>query len=173
MTSINIPTLETERLTLRAPTKDDFPAYAKIFASDRSKYMGGPHDTDRAWRGMAGDIMGWIVLGYGYWSFEENASGEFAGFIGLAKPPSYPERELGWMITAKHEGKGYAFEAARAARNYAYADLGWTTLVSYIDAENHRSIALAERLDCVVDPDASFAPGDPCLVYRHPSPEAL
>ncbi len=76
------------------------------------------------------------------------------------------------------EGNGIATEAARACVAHAYDTLGWDTVVSYIDPDNARSIALAERLGATLDtqatpptrkdPDATDA-----LVYRHPSPERL
>jgi len=167
-----IPTLATERLTLRAPCNADFPVYAEIFASDRSIYMDGPLDRDAAWHGFASDIIGWLVHGYGYWTVVESSSGDFVGLVGLAKPPYYPERELGWMVTAEQEGKGYAYEASLAARSFAYENLGFPTLVSYIDPPNQRSIALAKRLGAILDQSAdSPSPGD--LVYRHPEPEAI
>jgi RimJ/RimL family protein N-acetyltransferase len=88
-------------------------------------------------------------------------------------PADWSEPELGWTLwSAAHEGKGYAHEAAVAARAHAYSVLGWTTAVSYIDPDNARSIALAERLGATLDPDAAHHnPAD--LVYRHPAPEAL
>lgn len=160
-----IPTLTTDRLTLRAPHLGDFPAYAEIFASSRSQYMDGPLDENEAWHGFAADIIGWHLFGYGYWTVAD-ASDEFLGLVGLANPPIYPEPELGWMLTARAEGKGIAFEAATAARDFAFTTLGWSSVVSYIDPPNARSIALAERLGATPDPDAaSPTPGD--LVYRH------
>ncbi len=170
--NFTIPTLTTERLTLRAPNRIDFPAYAEIFASDRSIHMDGPLTRDEAWNGFAADIVGWQVLGFGYWTVAENPTSDIVGFVGFAKPPYYPERELGWMVTATHEGQGFAFEAAFAARAYAYGTLRFSTLVSYIDPLNARSIALAKRLGATHDQSAEHpTPGD--LVYRHPAPEAL
>ncbi|MEL7026999.1 MAG: GNAT family N-acetyltransferase, partial [Pseudomonadota bacterium] len=52
-----------------------------------------------------------------------------------------------------------------------FTELGLSTLVSYIDPENARSIALAERLGAVRDDEAE-KPEDNPLVYRHPTPEA-
>jgi RimJ/RimL family protein N-acetyltransferase len=169
--NIHIPTLNTTRLTLRAPTLADFPHYAAIFATDRAKYMDGPLTRDAAWREFGADTVGWLVHGFGYWTVAETASQEFAGFVGFAKPPAYPERELGLMVTPKCEGRGYAHEAALAARNFAYATLGWPTLVSYIDHENTRSIKLAERMGCTRD-DAAVQLDPNAYVYRHPNPAA-
>ena len=79
---------------------------------------------------------------------------------------------MSWSIWAPEaEGKGYAAEAARAALDYAFDTLGWDTCVSYIDANNARSIALAERMGATVDPTAA-QPDDETdlLVYRHARP---
>jgi len=171
-TTLTIPTLTTNRLTLRGPQLGDFPRYAEIFASPRARYMDGPLDRDAAWKEFAADNFGWLVLGFGYWTVVETASGVIAGFVGLAKPPCYPEAELGWLLHPDFEGKGIAFEAAVAARQCAYDTFGWQTAVSYIDHDNARSIALAERLGCRLDSDAVML-GDHGLVYRHPAPEAL
>jgi RimJ/RimL family protein N-acetyltransferase len=74
---------------------------------------------------------------------------------------------------AASEGKGVAYEAALAARAYAYKTVKLATLVSYISPRNARSIRLAERLGARLDPDAAYPEDDPCLVYRHPGPETL
>ena len=90
---------------------------------------------------------------------------------GEAPDPSV-QPEIGWLLLPGFEGRGYATEAARAARAYAYDSLGWTTAVSYCDPENVRSLAVARRLGCTEDPAAEpFDPGD--IVFRHPAPEAL
>ena len=170
--NLTIPTLETERLILRGPVVDDFDSYADIFASPRSSYMGGPYSRDRAWQEFAADNIGWILHGFGYWTVTDKETDSYIGAVGMANPPSYPERELGWMLHPNCEGKGYAREAAIAARNHAYKGWSWSTVVSYVDPENARSIRLAERLGCAVDTDAK-APDAGDLVYRHPSPEAL
>ena len=75
------------------------------------------------------------------------------------------------MLMPGFEGRGYATEAASAARAWVYENLGWTTAVSYIDRDNLRSIAVARRLGCVEDTGA--VPADPeDAVFRHPRPEA-
>ena len=54
----------------------------------------------------------------------------------------------------------------KGVRDWAAEALGLDRLVSYIDPHNARSIAVAERLGAVLDPDA--AKQDPeDLVYRH------
>ena len=40
--AMSIPTLETERLIMRAPSEADFDAEAEFFASAASHFVGGP-----------------------------------------------------------------------------------------------------------------------------------
>ncbi len=168
-----IPVLETERLILRAPTAEDFDAYAETLTSDRARYIDGPFSRNEAWRDFSCDAGSWVLRGFGPWAIEVKANGKFAGIVLLHRPDSYPERELGWVLQAGAEGKGYATEAAAAARDHAFGALGWPTLVSYIDPANDRSIALALRLGGVLDESAK-QPREPgrCVIYRYPAPEA-
>ena len=45
---IDIPTLYTERLTLRAPRLSDFEAYAEFRGSERARILGGPFTRAQA-----------------------------------------------------------------------------------------------------------------------------
>ena len=164
------PRIETERLVLRAPTRGDFAPIAAFFATEASRFVGGPLPERQVWWGFGADVGAWDLLGFGCWAIEERATGAFAGQVGLNQPPHFPEREIGWMLVPGFEGKGYATEAARAARAYAYGTLGWKTAVSYVDRDNHRSAAVARRLGSREDADAP-RPGHDGLVFRHPRPQ--
>ena len=172
MTTRTIPTLETERLILRAYDEDtDFDRLAEFFASDRSKYFGGPIGRGDAWRMAAQNAGHWVLRGYGYWAVEEKFSGDFCGLVGLYNPEDWPEAELAWLLTADKEGKGIAFEAARRARTYTYGVLGWKTLTSCIEPENAPSIRLAARLGAWFDYEHLYSDGRSFHFYRHPAPE--
>ncbi|MEM9098831.1 MAG: GNAT family N-acetyltransferase [Pseudomonadota bacterium] len=166
--------LETERLRLIPLGPEHVEPHVAYLSSERSHYVGGNKPRDDAWRTVAMLTGHWVLRGCGPWALIQKATSEMVGLVGPWYPEGWPEREMSWSVYAKVEGKGYAREAAIAAREHAYNVLGWDTAVSYIDPENTRSIALAERLGCQLDPKAA-APekGAPILVYRHPSPEAL
>ena len=167
-----IPTLMTERLTLRAPEAADFEAYAAFYASERSIWEDGPLSRGAAWAEFAASAGGWVLRGFGAFSLVERASGRYLGEVGLYQPAHYPEPEIGWILMAEAEGRGFASEAARAVRAWAYGSLGLGPLVSYIAPGNRRSIRLAERLGAVVDRSAPASAPD-AVVYRHPGPGAL
>ena len=166
------PRIETERLTLRPYRLDDWERFAAFYESDAARYVGGPLRRQRIWNGFLADVGSWELFGFGYRALEETASGVHVGNVGLSHPPHFPEREIGWTVFPEFQRRGFATEAALAARRFACGPLGWTGAVSYIDRENAASIALARRLGCIADPGAErFDPVD--LVFRHPAPEAL
>lgn len=166
MTTFTIPTIETERLLLRAPVIADFPAYRDLLASPRAAFMGGPYDERGAWGMFCHDIALWALFGHGALMMERRSDGACVGQIGINHGPLFPEKELGWLLYDGFEGHGYAREAAAALRDWAFGPAGLTELVSYIDGGNGRSIALAEYLGAVRDDDAPRQdPED--LVYRH------
>lgn len=162
------PTLHTERLTLRAYRLEDFERLAALFETPRSRYMGGPLPKKQVWAGFMSTVGQWPILGMGAWAIDLTETGECIGEVAITRPMDYPETELGWLLYEGFEGKGYAFEAARAAQDHARTVIRPSSLVSYIDPDNARSIRLAERLGGVRDEEAATPNNDPCLVYRYP-----
>lgn len=162
------PILITERLRLRPHRRDDFAALVDLYASDRSRFIGGPLPEKDVWQGFMSAIGQWPILGYGAWAIERIEDGEYIGQIGLNQPIEFPEPELGWLLFAGFEGSGYAYEAALRTREFAAMELGMTGLVSYVDPGNNPSLRLAGRLGAVRDLAAPTPNDDPCLVFRHP-----
>lgn len=168
---IRVPSLETDRLILREHRASDFEPLAEFYADPlRAPGFGGVLSKGDSWRWLASSIGHWHLRGYGYWSVEEKATGEFVGLSGAWNPEGWREPELGWITTARAEGCGIAFEAATAARNYIFGTMGWTTLTSNILPANHRSIKLAERLGAYADGSYDNPHMGKVLVYRHPAP---
>lgn len=170
------PRIETERLVLRSPQASDLPAWTAFQLSDRSRYVRtGEVTEDTAWRAFASVCGHEVLRGFTMFVFAlKETPDEPLGLAGPWFPHGWPEREIGWTLWSEAaEGKGYAREAAHAARAHAYETLGWEGAVSYIDPRNTRSIRLAERLGATPDWSAKTPRGEPCVVFRHPSPEEL
>jgi RimJ/RimL family protein N-acetyltransferase len=151
------PVLLTARPVLRAPSP-----------ADAAPSM--------AWRAACHLAGHWLHRGCGMFTFADRKTPDAPlGMAGPWYPEGWPEHEIGWSVwNPAAEGKGYAFEATAAARDWAYATLGWTTAVSYIEPANTRSIALAERLGARRDPlaDVPRMFGGDSHVWRHPGPPA-
>ena len=62
--SANIPTLHTDRLTLRPLKLEDFATLADLLASDRSRFVGGPMSRMDAWQELTQLASGWVCLLY-------------------------------------------------------------------------------------------------------------
>ena len=160
-----IPTLTTERLLLRAPRVDDFPAFARLLASPRAHYLGGPYTPPAAWGALCHDVACWQWFGHGGLMIDLRGTGESVGQVRINDGPLFPEKELGWQLYEGHERRGYATEAAMALKDWAIRTLRLDRLVSYVHPDNHRSIAVAGRLGATLDPDAPRSKPH-ILVYR-------
>lgn len=170
---MQIPTLETPRLILRPLTPDDFEPLCAFYATEHSKFVGGPMTPELVWRALATELGHWALRGFGRWAVEEKATGKMVGLVGLWRPEGFPENELGWDLLPEATGQGYATEAALAARAYAYETLAWPTLVSMIVPENTGSIGVATRLGAEYDSDFTHERFGPMQLWRHPAPEAV
>jgi len=130
-------------------------------------------DRPDAWRWFALNVGHWQIHGYGYFTIEDKASGNPAGLSGIWNPEGWPEPELGYALFQEFEGKGIAYEASVRMRDWAFSDLGMTTLSSHIVPGNTRSIALAERLGATYERTYTNPHMGEDQIYRYPTPEAL
>lgn len=162
------PVLTTERLILRAPLPSDADSFLAFYATDRAKYVGGPMEARQAWNFFCTEIGHWAMRGFGMFTVTRKGDEKPLGIVGHWYPHGWPETELGWVLfDATIEGTGIAFEAAQSCIAHAWNVLGRTEMVSYINPDNVRSIALAERLGASLEPQAAM-PKPETLVYRHP-----
>ncbi|MEO8639110.1 MAG: GNAT family N-acetyltransferase [Chloroflexota bacterium] len=144
-----IPTLETERLTLRPFREADAMAMFELSQDpDVVRYVGDRRvpTLQEAWRAVAGWIGHWALRGYGQWAIEERESGQFIGRAGIINPADWPGPEVGYLLGRAWWGRGYATEAARAATDWGFREIGFADLLSLIDPDNHASIGVATRL---------------------------
>jgi RimJ/RimL family protein N-acetyltransferase len=144
-----IPTIETERLTLRPFREADAAAFFELSQDPEvMRYVGDRRvpTLQEAWRAVAGWIGHWALRGYGQWAIEERASGVFIGRAGIINPADWPGPEVGYLLGREWWGRGYATEAARVAMDWGFREIGFADLLSLIDPANQASIAVATRL---------------------------
>jgi RimJ/RimL family protein N-acetyltransferase len=110
MSSDRIPTLVTQRLILRPPVTDDFPAYAALMCSPRAEWIGGPYGKKVAWGKFCHGVACWALFGHGALTMDLRETGACVGQVDISHGPLFPEKELGWLLYDGHEGKGYATE---------------------------------------------------------------
>ncbi|WP_424976274.1 GNAT family N-acetyltransferase [Dinoroseobacter sp. S124A] len=168
-TTLHIPTLTTERLTLRAPRAEDAAAYGAFLESPRSAGVGGPYKATDAFDRMCGTVGHWHLRGYGRWMIADRETDAALGICGPYFPETWPAPELAWSVFGGAEGRGIAREAVIVARRWAYETLGWDRPISLIIDGNTRSFALAERLGCQQDGTYDSPYYGAMQVWRHPA----
>jgi RimJ/RimL family protein N-acetyltransferase len=156
-TRFEIPTLASDRLTLRAFRADDIDAWAAMEADpDVRRYRGNdPRTRDEAWMAMQSILGQWAMRGYGVFVLELRNT-TFAGFAGILHPSDWPEPELAYSLPRAVWGQGLAVEASAIARDWAFATHHFPRLASFIIPENTRSIRVAQKLGAVREGNAKL-----------------
>ncbi len=160
-TIIGLVQLETERLVLRLPRRDDLDAFAELFADlEVVRYTGGITKS-RAESAEAIDLMlrHWDEHGIGLFSVVRKEDERVLGRVGFLlwdtdtwqhamrqAPGPRTETEIGWTLAREHWGRGYATEAATAVRELALGKLGLQRVVSLIQRGNDASVRVAVKL---------------------------
>jgi RimJ/RimL family protein N-acetyltransferase len=147
------PVIETERLTLRGHTLDDFAECAAIWGDPRvTRFIGGrPSTEEEAWARLLRNIGHWAALGFGYWAVREKSSGRFVGDVGLAdlrrdlQPSLAGIPESGWVLAPWAHGQGFATEAVRAVLAWGETHLRATRTVCLIAPDNAPSLRVAAK----------------------------
>lgn len=141
------PTLETDRLILRPPVREDFEPWCAFMADEEAaRHIGGLQSPAVAWRGLCTVTGAWSIEGFSMFSVIEKASGQWIGRLGPWRPEGWPGTEVGWGIVRDAWGKGYATEGATAAIDWAFDTLGWEEVIHTIDPVNTNSQKVAQRL---------------------------
>ncbi|MER7501831.1 GNAT family N-acetyltransferase [Nonomuraea pusilla] len=96
--------------------------------------------------------------GYGLWIVTVRETGEFAGNCGLTRQNVEGEilTEVGYLVPARPQGRGYATEAALACRDHARDVLGVDRLIAIIHPENVPSQRVAGKLGLTFERTAAY-----------------
>lgn len=70
----------------------------------------------------------------------------YCGLTHFSDIEGQPEIEVGYRLARAWWGQGFATEAARGVRNYAFHSLGLSRLVSLIEPSNTASLRVAAKL---------------------------
>ena len=136
-------TLTTERLTLTPPTDDDADFVLELLNDPgwiRNIGDRGVRTVDDA-RAYIRDRFSkslWLVV--------RDASGERLGMCGLVDREGLDHHDIGYAYLARHSGKGYATEAARAVLAHARRELGHETILAITAPDNTPSQRVLEKI---------------------------
>ncbi|MEZ2405540.1 GNAT family N-acetyltransferase [Bosea sp. RCC_152_1] len=146
--------IETERLLLRRPSREDLdPIHAMRSDPEVVRFIGGKAlSREEAWQRLTRSAGNWALLGYGFFAVVEKASGRLVGEAGLMQAHRGlgerfdPFPEAGWVFTREAQGRGYATEAALASHDWFGRVVGASRTVCIIAPENLGSMRVAAKL---------------------------
>ena len=176
---VEVPTLETARLRLRAHRIDDFGKLAAVWSDPIVvRYFDGqPLTREDAWARLLRYAGHWALVGFGFWAIEERDSASYIGDVGFARfhrdiePPLPDVPEIGWVLTSRVHGKGYATEAVQAALSWGDARFEGSTTVCIIHPENVASLRVAKKCGYRECGCATYR-GQPALVFERMRPSS-
>ena len=140
--------LRTRRLLLREMTEGDLPDLKEVLQDPEVMTAYEHSFSDR-------DVAEWLARqreryrpgGFGLWAVVLPSTGEMVGQAGITWQDceGQPVLEVGYLLKKRFWRRGYASEAARACRDYAFRVLGAEKVSSIIKTDNLASIRVAQR----------------------------
>ena len=137
--------LRTFRLLLRPWRDEDIAAFAEMSTDPAVMEYLVPLSSRglsvEAW--VTGKRTHWDEYGFGQWVVELSGEASFIGVVRL-ETVSYethftPAVEVAWRLERSYWGRGYATEAAKAALDLGFGELGLREIVALTVPANQRS----------------------------------
>ena len=140
--------LETDRLILREMTENDFDSLCTILQDPEVMYAYEHAFSDEEvhdW--LERQINRYKQYGFGLWAVILKETDEFIGQCGITmqNTPEGELHEIGYLFAKRFWHNGYAIEAAKACKEYAFSVLNVPEICSIIRVTNSASRAVAER----------------------------
>ena len=164
--------IETERLTIRNWCHKDR-GLMHLINSDERVMEFFPFRRNRAQSDETLERIRASIdeKGYGFTAIAMKQSDLAIGFCGLAdvnfEAPGLTDRvEIGWRLAPEYWGNGYITEAALSLLRFGFEHLNLKEIVSFAVQDNHRSIAVMERIGMTPDPGRDF--DHPRVPETHP-----
>lgn len=163
--------IETQRLTTRLLCYDDHRLWMAFMADPVAvRFLPQLPDStveeqSRYW--IERQLKRYRENTFGLQALIHKNTGEMIGQCGLLLQEfdGKKETEIGYHIFPEYQGQGYATEAARAFKQYAFDNNLAESLVSLIDIHNYASQKVAEKNGMQRDGE-TIAWGFPEYVYR-------
>jgi RimJ/RimL family protein N-acetyltransferase len=158
-----IPTIETERLILRAPTPADAATWVTFIADPdfgryvpKSKVTRTPEERaeriisvyQRRWEPQPLSAVGWAVT--------RKEDRQFIGLCGIEVLEGTSDGELDYLLGKPYWGQGFATEAARAVVRFGFEQTSWERIVAAIVPANIPSSRVLDHLGFVYDKHVNY-----------------
>ena len=140
--------LETERLYLREINQDDFQSLCRIMQDNETMYAyEGAFSNEEVQEWLDRQISRYKEWNFGLWAVILKETNQMIGQCGLTMQPWKDENvlEIGYLFERTYWHKGYAIEAAKACKKYAFEILKADEVCSIIRDTNIASQKVAIR----------------------------
>lgn len=140
--------IESERLFMRELVQEDLYDLCKILRDEETMYAyEGAFSEKEAREWLDRQIERYRRWGFGLWAVILRENGELIGQCGLTMQPWKGEEvlEIGYLFRRDMWHKGYATEAARACKKYAFEVLNASEVCSIVRDTNIPSQNVALR----------------------------
>lgn len=140
--------LETERLYLREMSQSDYNSLCKILQDGETMYAyGGAFDDVMVQEWLDKQLARYKKYGFGLWAVVLKETDEMIGQCGLTMQDWNGREvlEVGYLFQKEYWHNGYATEAAKACKDYAFSRLGAEEVCSIIRDTNTASQNVALR----------------------------
>ena len=139
---------ETERLFARKLTKDDFGSLCRILQDPEVMYAYEHAFSDaevNSW--LERQLKRYVTDGFGLWAVILKETGSMIGQCGLTMQDWNGKMvpEVGYLFEKAYWHRGYASEAAKGCKEYAFQSLKLPRVYSIIRDNNLPSQGVAER----------------------------
>lgn len=144
---------ETERLYLREMNQSDFKALSKILQDEETMYAyEGAFNDEEVQEWLDRQISRYHKWDFGLWAVVLKETDEMIGQCGLTMQLWKDKEvlEIGYLFQRKYWHRGYATDAAKACKKYAFEVLDANEVCSIIRDTNVASQNVAVRNNMVV-----------------------
>ena len=138
--------IQTERLTLREMTEEDFGSLFQIFSDPETmRHYPKPFDEEKVRDWIAWNRENYRVFGFGLWAVTLKETGELIGDCGITMQNigGKIKPEIGYHIRKDFWRKGYAKEASAMCRDWIFKHTPFQTMYSYMKYTNVGSYSTA------------------------------
>jgi ribosomal-protein-alanine N-acetyltransferase len=143
------PTLQTERLRLRAVTLADAPEMFQQECDPRvTRYIGRRGDSLPAMEAKVAGIIADVAAGRSmYWVLGDIATGALLGSVCLWRwDQARGCADVGYLLSPSYWGRGLVSEALVPALEFGFARMGLARVEGWVHPDNLASIRVLRRL---------------------------
>ncbi len=150
MTTQHIPILATSRLTLRQLSLADAPLVLELLNEPGWMHFIGDKGVrnleDACTYLRTGPLTSYALHGFGLYLVERANDAKPLGMCGLLKRDILPDVDIGFALLERHQGHGYAKEAAAGVMAYARSTLRLKRILAITTVDNVASARVLESI---------------------------